>query len=202
MKKIFTLIFLAMASIAVNAQVVLTDPQGKEYADGETMVILPEIDPEWEEVIFECPSIKNKGSINVSVSMEIEVTQLPEGTSFQVCYPLECTMIDKVSTITTAANNLGGGDVVPSRVEWFCANVDGDYVKGTAVAKITLYENGAKGNTVTVKFPNEDADAVETVVAGKATKIAAYNINGQQTNAAHGLLIEKMSDGSVRKVVK
>lgn len=59
MKKLYAFFAAALLAAPTFAQkeVVLVSPNdGKEYTDGQTVIITPDVDPEWGDVIFESPS--------------------------------------------------------------------------------------------------------------------------------------------------
>lgn len=201
MKKIFTLIAMAMMTMASQAQVVLVDLNGKEYTSGE-FTITPEIDPEWGDVIFKAPSVKNNGGSAVDVSFDINIKVLPANTSVQYCYPSSCFMCDEAKLITTEAASVAAGDTRSTATEWLCYDAEADdYAKGVCTIEFTIYENGQKGNVVTVNYVNADPAGIATVDKN-ATVVKTYDLQGREATNASGIVIEKMSNGKVRKVIK
>lgn len=205
MKKIFTLIAMAMMAILANAQVVFVDPEGKEYADGETMTIT-QTTIDWGdgdiEILFHSPSVKNKGNKAVNVGFDINVKVLPENTGVQYCYPNNCYFCYETKLITTESASVAAGATKSTGTEWQCYNSEiDDYAYGTCTIELTAYEDGKKGNTVTVNYVYADPTSINTVNK-KATVAKTFDITGRQTTSGNGILIQKMSDGSVRKVIK
>lgn len=201
MKKIFTLIAMAMMTMASQAQVVLVDLNGKEYTSGE-FTITPEIDPDWGDVIFKAPSVKNNGSSAVNVSLGINIKALPANTSVQYCYPDNCFMCDEAKLITTEAASVAAGDTRSTATEWLCYDAEADdYAFGTCTIEFTIYENGQKGNVVTVNYVYADPAGIATVDKN-ATVVKTYDLQGREATNASGIVIEKMSNGKVRKVIK
>lgn len=205
MKKVFTLIAMAMMTIAANAQIVFVDPEGKEYANGETMVITSTT-KDWGdgdiEIVFESPSVVNKGNTAANVAFDINVTVLPENTCVQYCYPNTCQMCNEVKLITTAAGAVAAGETKSIATEWQCydSEID-DFAYGTCTIVFTAYENGQKGNTVTVNYVHADEAGINA--ANNAVKVVkTYDLQGREAAGAKGLVIEKLSNGSVRKVIK
>ncbi len=202
MKKIFTLIAMAMMAIAANAQVVLVDKDGKEYGNGESFTITPEIDPEWGDVVFEAPSIKNKGSQNVNVTLGVNITALPANTAVQECFAVNCYFFGTVGSHNTNSVNVAAGKTQSTMTEWQCYDPEiDDYAYGTCTIEFTIYENGKKGNVVTVNYVYADPAGINTV-SKKATVAKTFDVTGRQTTNGNGIRIQKMSDGSVRKVIK
>lgn len=204
MKKIFTLIAMAMMTVAAQAQVVLVDLEGKEYGDGESFTIIPEVDPEYGDVIFEAPSVKNNGSQSVDVTLGVNITALPENTAVQECFAVNCYFFDSLGSHDTKTVSVAAGATKSTATEWQCYDPEmDDYAYGTCTIEFTIYENGKKGNVVTVNYVNADPTRVEGIAGSKNEVVATYSVDGQQVSSAHkGIVIEKMNDGSVRKVMK
>lgn len=204
MKKIFTLIAMAMMTVAAQAQVVLVDLDGKEYGDGESFTINPEVDPDWGDVFFEAPSVKNNGAQSVDVTLGVNIIALPENTAVQECFAVNCYFFDELGSHDTKPVSLAAGATKSTATEWQCYDPElDDYAYGTCTIEFTIYENGVKGNVVTVNFVNADPSNVEGVTGAKNEIVATYSVDGQKVSSVHkGIVIEKMNDGSVRKVIK
>lgn len=201
MKKIFTLIAMAMMNMASQAQVVLVDLNGKEYTSGE-FTITPEIDPDWGDVIFKAPSVKNNGSSAVNVKLGVNITALPENTAVQECFAGSCFFFDSVGSHDTNVVNVKAGKTQSTATEWQCYNSElDDYDFGTCTIEFTIYENGQKGNVVTVNYVYANPDGIATVDKN-ATVVKTYDLQGREATNASGIVIEKMSNGKVRKVIK
>lgn len=201
MKKIFTLIAMAMMTMASQAQVVLVDLNGNEYTSGE-FTITPEIDEEYGDVIFEAPSVKNNGGSAVDVSLDINIKVLPENTGVQYCYPSSCFFCYETKVIKTGSASVAAGETKSTATEWQCYNSElDDYDFGTCTIEFTIYENGQKGNVVTVNYVYADPAGI-TTVDKNATVVKSYDLQGREATNASGIVIEKMSNGKVRKVIK
>lgn len=203
MKKIFTL-FAATAMVAsLQAQVVMVDPSGKEYTDGETMTIAGEVDPDWGDVVFESPSVKNNGSAAVTVKLGVDIKQLPELTAVQECFGANCTFWNATGSHDTSDVTLAAGDTKNAMTEWQCYNPETDeYTKGVCIIEFTIYENGSKSAVVTVKYVNGDDANIQTIMDENAAVVEAYTMLGQKVPANYkGVVIQKLADGSIRKVV-
>lgn len=202
MKKIFTLIAFAMLTIAAQAQVVLLDPEGKEYTNGQTMTIHSTIDPDWDDVVLEAPSVKNKGNQAVSVKLDVNIKVLPANTAVQQCFAVNCFNYEAVGNYETNTVNFAAGETKTTATEWQCYDSEADdYAKGTCTIEFTIYENGQKGNVVTVNYVNGDDTGI-TATTGAAKAVKTYDLMGRQTTAAKGIVLQKMNDGTVRKVLK
>lgn len=205
MKKIFTLLTAALLAFTANAQVAFTDANGKEYADGETMVINAKIETDevyGDDVYFEGPILVNNGKSTVSVKMDVNIVSLPENTKLADCFSGQCVNYYETGSHSTSTKEIAAGKNLPTTIEWNCMN-DKDYsfIKGTAVVEYTLYVNGSKDKTVTVKFVyGEEADLNE--VESELTVVAAYSITGQLVDpSTRGIVLQKMSNGTIRKVI-
>lgn len=202
MKKIFTLLAFAMLTVAAQAQVVLLDPEGKEYTNGQTMTIYSTIDPDWGDVVLEAPSVKNKGSQAVDVKLGVNITALPANTAVQQCFAVNCFIYEAIGNYESNVVNVKAGETKTTATEWQCYDPEtDDYAKGTCTIVFTIYENGQKGNVVTVNYVNGDPAGI-TAATDAAKAVKAYDLQGRETRAAKGLVIVKMNDGSVRKVLK
>lgn len=202
MKKIFTLFAMVMMTVVMQAQVVLVDLEGKEYGNGESFTITPEIDPEWGDVIFEAPSVKNNGSAAVNVKLGVNITTLPANTAVQECFAVNCFYFDKEGSHDTAIVSVAAGATKSTATEWQCYDSEADdYAFGTCTIEFTIYENDVKGNVVTVNYVYADPAGIKTADKN-ATVVKAYDLQGRVAASANGIIIEKMSDGSVRKIMK
>lgn len=200
MKKIFTLIAMAMMTMASQAQVVLVDLNGNEYTSGE-FTITPEINEDGD-VIFEAPSVKNNGGSAVNVSLGINIKALPANTCVQYCYPDNCRISNEATLITTDPASVAAGKTKSTATEWQCYDPEiDDYAYGVCTIEFTIYENGQKGNVVTVNYVYADPAGI-TTVDKNATVVKSYDLQGREATNASGIVIEKMSNGKVRKVIK
>ena len=199
MKKFFTLVATAFIALAAHAQVVFVDAEGKEYADGETMVITAEPD-EWGDVFFEAPKLLNKGTETVKVKMDVNITELPEKTQVADCFSGSCVNYKTTGSHSTSTVSLDGGKTISTQIEW--SNWNGlDYAEGLAVVEITLYVDGTKDKTVTVKYAYGEEASLGTV-GSELRVVAAYSLTGQLVDpSTRGILLQKMSDGTIRKVI-
>lgn len=155
MKKNLTLLALMLLCIgqvyAYNSKVVLINPcDGKEYNDGSTIYISPDIDDEWGDVIFPSPSIRNKGNANTKVTIKFSPTfsfgffESDFGT---------CQAYQSGSTYEKEFGTVKAGGTINLLASWSCWSDDAmDYVPGECVCKMDIYENGEKGKTYIVKY--------------------------------------------------
>lgn len=193
MKKLYALFAAALLAAPTFAQkdVVLVNPNdGKEYKDGETMIIHPEVDPEWGDVIFHSPSLKNNGKKDVQVTMKF-APKYSFG-SFQCCLGGMCQMYPSGATYETGAEALKAGETKDILTEWNCMSMATyEYEPGECTCTMEFYVNGAKGNSYTVKYVYEkEAEGIQqATLNNKQQKV--YDLQGRvASQGAKGLLIK------------
>ncbi len=199
MKKTFTLFVAALMAASTFAQVVMVDPAGKEYANGETMTIVGI--PEDGEVVFPSPSVKNKGAEAVSVKLGVNVMTLPANTQVQQCFAGNCFMYEQTGINETGTVSVAAGETKSAATEWSCYDFEKDAPsQAECVIEFTIYANGVAGDKVTVIYSNNPTKLKSVLNAVKVE--SAYTMLGQKAVAGQkGILLQMMSDGSVRKVV-
>lgn len=201
MKKFFTLISAALMASAVQAQVVFLDPEGNEYADGSSMTIKSQSDPDFpEDVYYECPIIKNKGAQAVNVSLTVNILELPENTAIADCFGGACINFDVVGSHTTIAREVPADGTLSTQVEWNSWNGVG---LDTTQASIELTANvGDEKTTITVTYVYDNGGNRLNGTKTAATVVACYSILGRPTSPnTKGIVLMEMSDGTVRKVI-
>lgn len=209
MKKIFTLIAMAMMAIAMHAQ---SNDLQFCYADGTvvpsgSVVVINTPDPELladDEVKFESGMyIKNTTSGAVNATLSFKVTEISAESELSVCLGTQCQMYHSTGNYDIKNVSLKGGSINNMQCHWSPA-IDWDteeYAYGSSSAEYTLKSGSTACSTITIKFVYADPTSISTV-SKKATVAKTFDITGRQTTSGNGILIQKMSDGSVRKVVK
>lgn len=199
MKKIFTIIAMAVVAVAAQAQIVFLDPEGKEYTDGQTMTINSTIDPDWGDVVLEAPDLKNTSTSGANVYLNVDIKTLPANTAVQECFATNCYFFDLEGAHDTQSVFIGGGVTRSTATEWQCydSEID-DFVYGVCTVVLTAYVNGAKSTSVTVNYVHADPAGISTVEKN-ATVVNQYDVQGRMVANHKGLIIKKMSDGTVRK---
>lgn len=193
MKKLLLLITTLILTVGANAQVLFADPAtGKTYADGETMRLLVTVDPEWDEVMCPAPALVNNGATAVNVRMDVNIKQLPEGTTLADCFSGKCTNYGTTGTHSTTTKSLAAGAKMSTEIEWnSLSSTTWENVYGTAIVEFTLYVNNEKSSTVTVEFINADPASVGNVEASATTRVW-YTMGGQRVMpGTKGLLVSK-----------
>lgn len=190
MKKVFTLLLAAVMAVAAHAQVMFADPDGNVYDDGQTMRLLVYEDPDWGEIMCPAPLLVNKGSQAVNVQLDVDITQLPQGTSIADCFSGKCDTYTALGKHTTKSIALAAGATQSIAIEWNSfSQSDWTPVYGQAVMVCALYVNGTKDKTVTVVFSNPDPAHVASLQA-LAGKQPLFTLDGRRAAPhAKGLLI-------------
>ena len=190
MKKIFTLIAAVMFAACSFAQVNFTDPEGNVYENGSTMdiypsIVIPDI-PDFLE--FHSPKLVNTSASAVSVNLEINIKELPAGTQFAECFSGACTNHKEAKVVMTKAVTLSANETRDTACEWF---YDEEYAGKICIADYTVYVNGKKDKTVTVRFINGDSNSVNSVIADSVKKKGAFTIDGKRVaDNTKGLVIK------------
>ncbi len=187
MKKIFTLIVATMLAAVSYAQVNFTDHEGNVYENGSTMDIFPSlVIPEVPDFFqFEGPKLVNTSASAVNVMLEINVKQLPADTQFAECFSGACTNYGKEGVIKTKTQTLSGNATMDSACEWFYDET----MTGFCVADYTLYVNGKKDKTITVRFLN-GVSSVNAITADATKSTGIFTIDGKRAASdAKGLII-------------
>lgn len=155
MKRLLILIASTIIAIFSYAQVDFTDPDGIVYGNGTTIDIYPSlVMPDYPDFFeFKSPLLFNTSTSAVSVKLEINLKQLPAGTTFAECFNGVCTNHNQEKVITTKSKNIGARESVHTACEWF---YDETMVGKTCIADFTLYVNGVKDKTVTVRYINDN----------------------------------------------
>lgn len=131
--------------------VVFVNPcDNMEYGDGETMIITPVIDPEWGDVMFPAPILRNTSSSKLSASLHYNLN-MPHG-SFSECVSGTCWMKNTNGDYVSDKFEIPAGDL-STLCEWNCTTTDTWEPKtGTCITNFTLYVEGEEGPTITVKY--------------------------------------------------
>lgn len=206
MKKLYAFFAAALLAAPTFAQkeVVLVSPNdGKEYKDGETMIITPEIDPEWGDVTFHSPSLKNNGNKDVKVTMKF-APKYSFGF-FQCCMGGSCKPYNsggpyEVEVYGMVKEALKAGASINLETEWNCMNSQTfEYEPGECVCTMEFYVDGAKGNSYTVKYVYEkEAEGIQQATLSN-TQQKTYDLQGRvAVKGAKGLLIQ----GGKKVIVK
>ena len=135
-----------------ESPIVFVNPcDGMEYGDGETMIITPEIDAEWGDVMFPAPALRNKSAEDITANLHYSIN-MPHG-SFSECISGKCYSRDANGDYTSGNFIIPAGKDISSLCEWSCGYTDTwDPKTGTCITNFTLYVEGEEGPTVTVKY--------------------------------------------------
>lgn len=207
MKKIFTLVAMAMMTIASQAQSLqFCYEDGTIIPDGSVVVVnTPDAEClEWDEVKFDSGIfIKNASENAVNATLNFNVTELPEESELSVCLGMTCKMYSEVGEYSIANVVLAAGSASSMQCHWTPA-MDWDteeYLYGSCSGVYTLLDGSDKCSTISVQFVYADPTGVKSVAGGNEV-VKTFDLMGRQTNAAHGIVIEKLGNGAARKVIK
>lgn len=207
MKKIYSILAAALLAAPSFAQVVLVSPNdGKEYGDGSTMTITPEVttdEYDWQGehfvetmVEFKAPVLKNKGSKTVSVYAEYDIVTMPHGF-FKDCWGGDCkNRGPKDKTYPHYKSDvavIAGNSTTSTLMEWDCKSSETfDHEEGTCTIKFDLYVDSKKQSTITVNYVYDKKQAgVASVVAGSKQQSVVRDLQGRVVTAgAKGLLVK------------
>lgn len=208
MKKIFTLIAMAMMTIASQAQsndLQFCYEDGTVIPSGTTVVIdTPDAELlEEDEVMFESGIyIKNTTAGAINSTLSFDITQNPEGTELSVCLGMQCQMYYQSGSFSISNVNLDANSKNNMRCHWSpIDNESGDYIYGSCTGTYTLKSGSTTCSTITVQFVYADPTSI-TSTNGANKVVKAYDLMGRQTTSGKGIVLQKMSDGTVRKVLK
>lgn len=155
MNKIFTLLFAILFAAIAHAQVNVTDSEGHVYSNGSVIDFHDEM-PEIPFIIqFGAPTLVNTTDAEVSVALDVNIRQLPEGTSVSDCFSGVCTNYSMLGSHKTATKTIAPKTSLPTQIEWNCYNASkNENVEGFCLIDFTLYVNGLKSMTFTGRYIN------------------------------------------------
>ncbi len=169
----YTLADVQASCTPKESPIVFVNPcDGMEYADGETMIITPEIDAEWGDVKFPAPSLLNKSAEDITANLRYTV-DLPHGY-FNECISGTCYLRDASGNYASGNFIIPANKDISSLCEWSCGYTDTWEAKtGTCTAKFTVYVDGDPAGSCTVKYIY-DKGAVLTQTIGSARYATLY----------------------------
>ena len=215
MKKIFTLVFMALMTsfaFAQNAKEVLqfVDKDGNVVPDGSvvnitevTAVPFPDAEnPAWIDYMFPTGLyVKNSYDEDLTVRVDYNIKTLSYG-SFQICFPMSCVSVGEVGSYKTNSGTMKANEKKDLQAEWICE----ENVYGTCSVELQLVLTkglGSKGPKITVNMIYSDPASVNNLNGEQATEVARYNAAGQRIDAdQRGLHIVKLSNGKTMKVMQ
>ena len=206
MKKLFTLLFIALGTMSANAQLQFVDKDGKVIADGSTITASTAEDDGLGGIKIDSGVfIKNTVNSDAGVGIRYTIETIDNG-SFQICFPLTCDMKETTGSFATPAGTLGALTQKSMQCEWI-PMADG-------VCKVTIqienfsisgpaynpkYNSIGLGDKITIDF-NYNSTAIKSLNASTNNIEAIYDLNGKRLQQLkRGLNIIRMSDGKVMK---
>ena len=211
MKKTFTLIFALFLAITLSAQDTkgyfqFADKDGNIIADGTTIVRnVPETDDFGEVLIHSGLFIKNVAAPNgTPVWLVTDITRIDNGT-LQICFPQNCISYSRVGSNKSAASTIASGEQADIQSEWLPSAYGECFVTYTAkpLEKFGKTYTENEGPSVTVHYIMQDPALISQTATSKAVPTATYDTQGRLASTdSHGMRIIRMSDGTVRKVIR
>jgi len=204
MKKFFTLFSFLLAVAAASAQDVhyaFADKDGNLIPDGTTIVCSEAEDDGFGGVIVNSGlHITNVAApSNYQVSITANVTRMDNG-SFQLCFPQNCLTWNTTGVHEAAGKGpVAQGELKNILSEWLPV-AEGQCV-ATYTAKSYQGAFAKQSYTVTVVF-KYGAAAINATAGDTPGVTGCYNLQGCKATGRSGLLLQRMSDGSVRKLLK
>lgn len=209
MKKLFTLLFIALGTMSANAQLQFVDKDGNEVPNGTTLNIeAVALDDGFGGTLIEANSglsVKNTSDKTVGTSVDWQVEQLDNG-AVQVCFPEACVSHNATGLYNTDKGTLEANETRALNSEWYPDTYGQAKVKYTLLAydySPLGYNNVRDIAIVYINYTYTDpATAIESHNAERRTVKDIYTLNGTRTAQTHrGINIVRMSDGSVRKII-
>lgn len=205
MKKFFTLIAVALMSMSAMAQ---NNAFDFCYADGTVIPSGSTIETRelaQALVAFNMFQVeggvyaKNNRSIAIKGNLVIDIKKLDEGSTASCCFGEQCIPYPQAGKYNIE-ETIGASGISDLR----CHVVsNGTYYN----VPITLTLQDASGfspidcSTITVNFIYDELSMGVNEINKDVKAVESYDLQGRKTNA-NGLRIVKMSDGSVRKVLR
>lgn len=209
MKKIFTLIAMAMMAVATQAQnsdLMFCYENGEEIPSGSVVVVnTPDEEYlEFDEIMFNSGIfIKNNTASDVVSNLAFTVSEMSDESELSVCLGTQCQMFHCIGDYAISNVKLAAGSSSDMRCHWAPA-IDWDteeYVYGSCTGVYALLSGSEVCSSITVKFIYADEAGINA--ADNAVKVVkTYDLQGREAASAKGLVIEKLSNGKVRKVIK
>jgi hypothetical protein len=207
MKKIFTLVFMALMTsfaFAQNAKEVLqfVDKDGNVVPDGSVVNITEGEEDFWGDLMFPTGLyVTNSYDEDLDLRVDYNVTSLPNG-SFQICFPMSCMYANATGSYKTNSGSMKAGEKRDLQAEW----IPTKEAYGTCSVELQLVLTkglGSKGPKITVNMIYSDPASVNNLNGKGATEVARYNAAGQRIDAdQRGLHIVKLSNGKTMKVMQ
>lgn len=205
MKNLFTLFSLWMMSCVAFSQnyYVFSDKDGNVFDDGVTIVRTDteELGPDMPMV----PSglyVKNvEAPSNYEVSVQANIERIDSG-ELQLCFPSSCTFYNTTGKQSeTGRAKIAQGSVQNLMTEW----VPAGYGECSVIYTLKMYQSFfSKGErTITVHFKYLDPAGITQPETNTSAAESFFDMQGRRAEATtRGLSIIRMSDGSVKKVIR
>lgn len=204
MKKIFTLIAAALMSVAASAQsdVQFCYADGTVITDG-SVVLANTPDPTFAAFgLYQYDSgvyVKNTSASEAKVALTSNVKSMDSG-DYSVCLGTVCRAYEATGVYTIDDVALNGSFFSSMQCHWQPAFVGAAQAYGKCEVDVTL-ASGSTKHKITILFSHDDPATVQAATDA-AKVVSTYTISGQKVSDNHkGLVLRRMSDGRVRKVL-
>lgn len=207
MKKTLTLLLMLAATLAAQAQhYIFVDSNGQQVANGSTLTRSTPKDNPMTVSGYEIGSglfVKNvDANSDYTVLVETTISQIDNG-ELECCFPATCQNYRKTGTYSSAQTQFGQGETASLHSEWLPA------ADGTCTVTYTLkvfngpFEMTDSRYAVTIGYLFNMAD-IKQMAADAPQPAMLFDALGRRHTTAPrgGISIVRMSDGTVRKMVK
>ena len=214
MKKLFTSVMMLLFATSFafaqdEALVRFVDAAGNVYADGSVIDITEGEDDGWGGMMFPTGLyVENIAGEPIYVGISFNVMTLPDKSSFQICFPVNCMNISKTGVGKTPEGELATDEKKSIMAEWMPEE------KSYGKCSVDLQVNVYTYNAITKKYNLDEAGPKVTVnmiyqnpasvknLENEVKAVARYNAAGQQISGEQqGLNIVKLDNGKAVKVV-
>ncbi len=190
MKKLFTLIVALFASVCIQAQVNVVDAAGNVCQEGGVLDFHDEM-PDLPLVMMGSPKLVNTSDAPVSVYFDVNIRQLPEGTSFDDCFSGVCVKFAQAGTHQSGAKDIDAQATMPTLMEWNCYDSQNKVnVEGICIVDFVMYVNGEKSLSFTARYINGDVSKVKGLATDAVKTQGTFSLDGKRLQGeAKGLVI-------------
>jgi len=206
MKKIFTLLSVAMLTLTATAQnYVFVDKDGNTVDDGAVITQTEAEDDGFGGILLQSGlSVKNAGApANYQVRIHSDITQIDNG-ALQVCFPQNCHSYNTTGVNKSEEAKLNADETKGIQSEWLPTAYGECVVTYQAMAlqpmgNLFIEKGGPK---VTVHYVYADPSAVTAVRTSEPATVF-YTLDGRRSHSlTKGISIVRRADGTVRKVLR
>ena len=211
MKKIFTLAFALMSTFSVFAQdndtFQFCTADGTIIIDG-TEVYVDDLDADAADYMGEALIdagiyVTNTSSDEATAELAFTIEEMPEGASLQCCLGSNCRYFSATGDYVITGETFAAGQTANCMLH---ASAElGNYFQVTGTFTIRYVDDmeTLDCSTITIIFRYADPSGVTNVSSDARTVVKTFDALGREvaTDMGSGLRIQRMADGTVRKVL-